>query len=55
MPAGLSNYSLNHLPKEALEVMKLLDEVREFTSSIRNKLMSEFNHADPIHLKLDTI
>lgn len=47
--------SPSRLPQDALNAIKILDEVLEFTSTLNHKLMSELNRKAPIHLDLDKV
>ena len=42
------------LPKEAVQVLKVLDELENFTAELRKKVMAEFRTTNNlVHLKLD--
>ncbi len=42
------------LPKEAVQVLKVLEELENFTAELRKKVMSELRtNNNLIHLKLD--
>ncbi len=44
----------NHLPKEAMQVLKILDELENFTAELRKKVISELKtNNNSVHLKLD--
>lgn len=45
---------LNKLPDEAVQALKILDELENFTAELRKKLMAELRPGgNVVHLKLD--
>lgn len=47
---------VNKLPKEALEVLKVFDQLEDHTADLRKKLMSELRpNGNVVHLKLNNI
>lgn len=54
---ALVKEKLDYLPSEAIEAIKILDELEKFTIGLRDNLLLELNskEADPIKLKLDKI
>ncbi|MDX2082540.1 MAG: hypothetical protein SFV53_00935 [Rickettsiales bacterium] len=46
----------NQLSKEAVQVLKILDELENFTAELRKKVMAELkNKSNSVHLKLDEV
>ena len=46
----------NKLPEDAVQALKILDELESFTAELRKKLMAELRPGgNIIHLKLDDI
>ncbi|MBU6339780.1 MAG: hypothetical protein KGQ36_07430 [Rickettsiales bacterium] len=44
----------NKLPEEAVQALKILDELENFTAELRKKLMAELRPGgNVVHLKLD--
>lgn len=44
----------NQTPKEAAQVLKILDELENFTAELRKKVMAELKtNNSSVHLKLD--
>ncbi len=47
---------LNHLSQEALQILELLDQIENYTSELRQKLMAELKKGNAsVHLKLDNV
>ena len=54
--ANLKEQIENTLPKEAVQVLKVLDELENFTAELRRKVMAELKTTNNVvHLKLDEI
>lgn len=50
------NIDSENLPQEALQALKILDELENFTADLRKKLMSELKPGgNLVRLKLDDI
>lgn len=46
----------NNLPKEALHVLKILDELENFTAELRKKVITELKtNNNSVHIKLDEV
>lgn len=46
----------NNLPKEALHVLKILDELENFTAELRKKVIAELKtNNNSVHIKLDEV
>ncbi len=52
--ANIKEQSENQVPKEAIQVLKVLEELENFTAELRKKVMAEIkNSSNSVHLKLE--